>query len=106
MPEVVAGFLASDDDYALARVLQGELLKAYDRDFSKHADERDAERMRLVFDSIPAHLGRENHKFVFGHIAKGARARDYEIAVQSVVDSGLATRVYRLDKVRKRRGST
>jgi predicted AAA+ superfamily ATPase len=57
--------------------------------------------MRLTFDSIPAHLGRENHKFIFGHIAKGARARDFETAVQSIVDSGLAARVYRVAKVAK-----
>lgn len=55
--------------------------------------------MRLAFSSIPAHLGRENHKFIFGHIAKGARSRDYETAIQWIVNSGLATRVYRVDKL-------
>ena len=101
MPEVVAEFINSDDDFVHARNLQKDLLQVYDKDFSKYADNRSAERMRLAFDSISAHLGRENHKFVFGHIAKGARARDYETAVQSIVDSGLAARVYRLAKVAK-----
>lgn len=101
MPEAVARFIGGNEDYTAARLIQQELMKAYDNDFSKHRSGENTERMRLVFDSIPTHLGRENHKFIFGHIAKGARSRDYETAVQSIVDSGLATRVYRLDKVAK-----
>lgn len=100
MPEAVRRFVEGGGDYKAARRVQRSLLAEYDRDFSKHIkDERDLERVRLAFASIPAHLGRENHKFVFGHIAKGARSRDYETALQWIVNSGLATRVYRVDKI-------
>ena len=99
MPEAVASFVGGNSDYTAARRVQNGLLLAYDHDFSKHiSDERELERTRLAFASIPAHLGRENHKFVFGHIARGARARDYETSIQWIVDSGLAHRVYRADK--------
>lgn len=99
MPEAVSRFFEGDEDYAGARAVQRNLLFEYDQDFSKHInDGRETERTRLVFDSIPAHLGRENHKFVFGRIAQGARSRDYETAIQWIADSGLALRVYRVDK--------
>lgn len=101
MPEVVAEFLDGGGDYRAARERQLALLSDYDSDFSKHASEArdlDTERVRLAFRSIPSHLGRENHKFVFGHIAPGARRAQYETAIQFIVDSGLAYRVYRVDK--------
>lgn len=100
MPEAVLRFRDGGEDYRAARRVQRLLLAEYDRDFSKHIkNERELERVRLAFSSIPAHLGRENHKFIFGHIAKGARSRDYETAIQWIVNSGLATRVYRVDKL-------
>lgn len=99
MPKAVYDFLQGGEDYAAARKIQQQLLVDYDQDFSKHiSDSREVERVRLAFDSIPAHLGRENHKFIFGHITKGSRAKDFETAIQWIVDSGLATRVYRVDK--------
>lgn len=99
MPKAVSEFAQNDRGFNAARAVQHDLLEQYDRDFSKHPNAREVERIRLSFDSIPAHLGRENHKFVFGHIAKGARAREYDMAIQWIVDSGLATRVYRVDKL-------
>lgn len=100
MPKAVYDFIQGGEDYDAARRVQRQLLANYDSDFSKHIpDDREVERVRLAFDSIPAHLGRENHKFVFGHIAKGARARDFETAIQWIVNSGLATRVHRVDKL-------
>lgn len=100
MPRAVDRFISGAEDYAAARLVQRDLLAQYDVDFSKHPGTyTEAERIRLAFSSIPAHLGRENHKFVFGHIARGARAREYEVALQWIVDSGLATRVYRVDKL-------
>lgn len=101
MPQAIVAFMDGDRDYQAARAIQSALLQQYDRDFSKHPAPHEVERIRLAFDSIPAHLGRENHKFVFGHIARGARAREYETAIQWIVDSGLATRVYRVDKLAK-----
>ncbi|WEV73079.1 ATP-binding protein [Bifidobacterium sp. ESL0790] len=104
MPEAVERFISGDghEDYEAARKIQMRLLDAYNADFSKHvSDPTEAERIRLAFDSIPAHLGRENHKFVFGHIAPGARARQFETSIQWIIDSGLANRVYRVDKLVK-----
>lgn len=99
MPEAVLRFVDGDSDYEAARAKQRELLSDYDKDFSKHIADADmVERIRLAFESIPTHLGRENHKFVFGHISRGARAKDFETAIESITDSGLATRVYRVDK--------
>lgn len=101
MPQVVGEFLDGDNDYTAARERQNALLSDYDNDFSKHkgdAPEIDVERVRLAFRSIPTHLGRENHKFIFGHIAPGARSTQYETAIQFIVDSGLAYRVYRISK--------
>lgn len=99
MPQAVVEFLEADQDYSAARMVQRRLLAQYDKDFSKHTKQDEVERIRLAFDSIPAHLGRENKKFIFGHIAKGARAREYETALQWIIDSGLSTRVYRVDKL-------
>ncbi|MBW3090118.1 ATP-binding protein [Bifidobacterium miconisargentati] len=99
MPEAVSAFVAGDNDYEGARRVQSQLLDEYDKDFSKHITNKTLlERTRLAFDSIPAHLGRENHKFIFGHIQRGARAKDFEAAIEVITDSGLASRVYRVDK--------
>lgn len=102
MPQVVNEFVEGGNDYAAARDRQRALLSDYGNDFSKHkmdVPEIDVERVRLVFRSIPSQLGRENHKFIFGHIAKGARRTQYETAIQFIVDSGLANRVHRVAKV-------
>ncbi|QOL33139.1 ATP-binding protein [Bifidobacterium eulemuris] len=97
MPAAVDAFL--NDGYQAARDIQTGLLSDYDMDFSKHPQAGgDVERVRLAFASIPTHLARENHKFVFGHIAKGARSVQYESAIQKIVDSGLATRVFKVTK--------
>ena len=103
MPRAVTDFLDGDNDYTAARARQTALLSDYDNDFSKHGLPTpgiDVERVRLAFRSIPSHLGRENHKFVFGHIAQGARRTQYDTAIQFIVDSGLAHRVYRVSKPR------
>lgn len=96
MPAAVAVFI--ENGYAAARKTQSDLLKTYDMDFSKHPVKGvDAERIRLTFSSyIPDHLAQENnHRFIFSHIGKGARASMYESAIQTIVDSGLALRVPR-----------
>lgn len=102
MPQVVNEFLDGNNDYAAARERQLALLSDYGNDFSKHRMDDpglDVERVRLAFRSMPSQLGRENHKFIFGHIAPGARRTQYETAIQFIVDSGLANRVYRVNKV-------
>lgn len=97
MPEAVAAFI---DDGALesARNVQEEILRSYRLDASKHLSARETEHVLAVWDSLPAHLSRENKKFVFGQIHDGARARDYRSAITWLVQAGLATRVDRVSK--------
>ena len=93
MPEAVKSFTESND-VALVREIQHEILDAYMRDISKHTKHR-AERIRQLWNSIPAQLARENKKFIFGAVKKGSRAADYEEAIQWLVDAGLVYKVER-----------
>lgn len=95
MPEVVQTFL-NTGDYTAARNLQLKLLRDYREDFSTHAGSHLAERIRLIWDSIPAQLARENKKFVYSAVRTGARARGYEEAIQWLTDAGLLLRVNRV----------
>ncbi len=97
MPEVVQGFI-QNQDYKKARKIQKDLVRLYEYDFSKHTSGITSERLRLVYNSIPAHLGQENKKFIYGHLRSGARSKDYEDAIQWLVDCGLAVRVPRVSK--------
>jgi len=97
MPEVVQGF-TQNQDYKKARKIQKDLVRLYEYDFSKHTSGITSERLRLVYNSIPAHLGQENKKFIYGHLRNGARSKDYEDAIQWLVDCGLAVRVPRVSK--------
>jgi uncharacterized protein len=73
-----------------------ELLKAYDTDIAKHAG-RETQRIRMVWNSIPSQLARENKKFIYGAVRKGARANDFEVAIQWLIDAGL---VYKVERTR------
>lgn len=97
LPEVVQTFLM-DGDYVKARKIQKDLIRLYEYDFSKHTNPITSERLRLVYRSIPAQLGQENKKYIFGHIRSGARSKDFEDAIQWLVDCGLARRVARVSK--------
>lgn len=97
MPEVVDAFLKSGD-YQAARVVQRRILADYERDFSKHIAPREAERVFAVWDSLVAHLSQENKKFIFGRIAKGARAKDFESALTWLRQAGLIYQVPRITK--------
>jgi len=97
MPEVVHNYIESRD-YNKARKIQKDLIQLYGYDFSKHTSSTTSERLRLVYDSIPAQLGKENKKFIFGHLRSGARSKDYEDAIQWLVDCGLVIRVPRVSK--------
>lgn len=92
MPEVVLSFSESQN-WQEAREIQSEILNSYDRDFSKHAPAEIVPRIRQLWQSIPAQLSRENRKFIYGLVKEGARAREYEIALQWLFDSGLIYRV-------------
>ncbi len=97
MPEAVYAF-AQRHDFEEVRRIQMRLLDAYDQDFSKHAPNDIVPRIRMLWNSIPAQLARENRKFVYGHIRGGARAREYELAMQWLLDCGLTHKVNRITK--------
>lgn len=78
------------------RRIQAQIITDYRRDFSKHAPEREVPRINMVWDSIPQQLAKENKKFVYGAIKKSARANDFEIAIQWLIDSGLVSKVNRV----------
>lgn len=78
--------------------IQRRILMDYTRDFSKHADGTLAARIRLVFESLPAQFAKANDKFVYGVVKSGARARDYELAIEWLVDAGIVRRVYAVSR--------
>lgn len=97
MPEIVKNFIQNGDFSEVQRI-QKQLINAYEQDFSKHAPAGIVQRIRAVWNSLPAQLARENRKFVFGLLKKGARAREYEMAIQWLFDCGLIHRVDRITK--------
>ncbi|GHT38863.1 ATPase [Bacteroidia bacterium] len=97
MPEVVSVF-AQDRDWLKARKIQNEILKNYQNDFSKHAPKEILPRINMVWENIPAQLAKENKKFIYGIIKEGARAKDFELAIQWLVDAGLLHKIYSVTK--------
>lgn len=92
MPEAVLKYVETG---ALKEVrqIQNEILSGYDLDFSKHAPKEQVPRIRLVWKSIPAQLFKDNKKFIYGTLRKGARAKEFEIAIQWLINSGLLYKV-------------
>ena len=97
MPEVVSDFV-ENKDFMSVRELQNEILAAYEEDFTKHIPENTVAKIRLLWKSIPAQLSKENKKFIYGAVKEGARARDFEVALSWLIDSGL---IYRVNKITK-----
>lgn len=97
MPGAVNAYLKGDD-FRAAREVQNELLAGYERDFSKHVPSRLLGRMMLAWASIPRHLSRENKRFIFGQVRKGARAADFEECLAWLEEAGLIHKVQRVDK--------
>ena len=95
MPEVVRNF-AADKDFGEVREIQQRILDSYEQDFSKHAPNEIDPRIRMLWNSIPAQLTKENKKFVYGIIKDGARAKDYELALMWLSDCGLVHKVHRV----------
>ena len=93
MPEVVKEYVESKDVNRI-RLLQSEIIDAYRSDIAKHTKPI-AQRINMVWDSIPSQLARENKKFVFGAVRKGGRASDFEMAIQWLVDAGIVYKIYR-----------
>lgn len=96
MPEAVECF-AENQDFNEVRQIQKRILAAYEQDFSKHAPNEVVPRLRMLWNSIPAQLGKENKKFIYGLIREGARAKDYETALLWLSDCGLVHRVSRVN---------
>ena len=88
MPEAVSNY-AEAGDARIARQIQNEILDSYVLDFAKHAPATDIPKLGLIWDSIPSHLARENKKFMFSAVKKGARAREYENSLKWLQDAGL-----------------
>lgn len=97
MPEVVASFVVYKD-FKQARDIQKDILTSYEQDFSKHIPHTTVTRLRMLWNSIPSQLSKENKKFIYGLIKKGARAKEYEEAITWLCDCGL---VYKVNKVSK-----
>lgn len=92
MPEAVLSF-SETRDWQEVRDIQNEILESNNRDFSKHAPEEIVPRIRMLWNSLPSQLSKENRKFIYGLVKEGARAREYEIALQWLFDAGLIHKV-------------
>lgn len=97
MPEAVQSFI-EEHDYLKVREIQSRLLDAYEQDFSKHAPPETVPRIRMLWNSIPAQLAKENRKFIYGMLREGSRAKDFELALQWLIDCGLVYQVNRIAK--------
>ena len=97
MPAVVDAFRLNKD-YAEVRQIQSDIVRQYEGDFGKHIEAKVLPRIRMVWDSIPMQLAKENKKFFFGQIKKGARSSEFEIAIQWLLDCGLVYKVNRVNE--------
>ena len=97
MPEAV-NYYKDNKEFTGVRQIQKNLLAYYQQDFSKHAEPRLTERLNLVWSSIPAQLAKENRKFIYGQVRQGARAKDFELAIQWLSDCGLIHVIHRVTK--------
>ena len=98
MPEAVQSF-AESKDFNEVREIQKRILAAYEQDFSKHAPNEIVPKIRMLWNSIPSQLAKENKKFIYGLVREGARAKDYETAIMWLSDCGLVHKVSRINTV-------
>jgi predicted AAA+ superfamily ATPase len=97
MPESVQMW-AHEGDTGKVQYVLANILGMYERDFMKYPTVSEAAKISLVWDSLPAQLARENKKFLYRLVKEGARAREYEDALQWLVDSRLISKIYRSEK--------
>lgn len=95
MPEAVGEFIGSNDVMKV-RNIQNDILYAYQKDISKHVPASEANRISMVWQSMPSQLVKENKKFIYGVAKPGGRAKDFEVAIQWLMDAGL---VYKAERV-------
>lgn len=98
MPESVSVWLETKDPREVSRV-QGELIEVYENDFSKHNGRVNAGRLLMVFRSIVSQLAKPNGKFMYGAVREGARARDFEEAIEWLTSAGMLNRVHNVSKI-------
>ena len=96
MPEAVEKYIETNDANSV-REIQKEILRAYEKDISKHAPKEQVIRISQIWKSIPSQLAKENKKFIYGVVKQGARAKDYELAIQWLIDAGL---IYMVNRVK------
>lgn len=97
MPAVVSAF-QEEKDYVAVREIQNDIVRQYRGDFGKHINSKDLPRINMVWESIPIQLAKENKKFFFGQIKKGARSSEFEMAIQWLLDCGLIYKVHRVNE--------
>ena len=97
MPECVMAWLNHKDPAKVAQI-QRELIALYENDFSKHNGKVNSGRILMVFRSIASQLAKPNEKFVYGVVKEGARAREFEEAIEWLVSAGMLNRVYGVSK--------
>lgn len=96
MPEAVQSFV-EEKDFNEVRSIQKRILAAYEQDFSKHAPIEIVPKIRMVWNSIPSQLAKENKKFIYGLVREGGRAKDYEAAIMWLCDCGLVHKISRVN---------
>ena len=99
MPAAVLAYVGGEG-LVRVRQVQQQILAAFEEDFSKHAPHGEVPRLRMVWQSIPSQLAKENKKFIYGAIRKGSRAAQFEVAIQWLIDAGLVYRVNRVSAVK------
>lgn len=95
MPEAVQSFV-EEKDFNQVREIQKRILSAYEQDFFKHAPIEIVPKIRMIWNSIPSQLAKENKKFIYGLVREGARAKEYEAAIMWLCDCGLVHKVSRV----------
>jgi len=96
LPEAVLSF-AEEKDFNEVRSIQKRILTAYEQDFSKHAPNEIVPKIRMIWNSIPSQLAKENKKFVYGLVREGGRAKEFETAIMWLSDCGLVHKVSRVN---------
>ena len=96
MPEAIQCF-AEEKDYNEVRNIQQRILNAYEQDFSKHAPAEIVPKIRMIWNSIPSQLAKENKKFIYGLVREGGRAKEYESAIMWLSDCGLIHKISRIN---------
>jgi len=97
MPEAVLQF-SENHDFREVRDIHNQILNSYEQDFSKYPPSTAVPRIRMLWNSIPSQIGRENRKFIYGLVKEGARAKDYETSLSWLEDCGHIHRVNRVAK--------